>query len=297
MAKAEKKQTITEIAAKATTSEQLVVVVSRLEADLEAAENNLETLEGSRKDVVFSGKTLDEFHAELRDTQERIKTLSAGLEEARRRYDAALAKEMQENLVERTDAIKATEAPALQEAYRKLHDAMKVVLAVSQEVQAVAYAIESHNDLVERRGRRDLSVPIASLKSAVKIDLGMPSSRPTELERMEGESDDAFGLRKANAEHRAQRASELNDPIRELGVATMIAVQNVALDMGAHERERNFRLVSVQNYVAPDGQLVEKFIDADPAYKNKHHRAHFIGLPSEAGGVSSIIRGTAQAVA
>ncbi len=279
MARTPKTQTtIAELASKAKTALEHLEVVQKIEAALDAEEEALDALEASRGDVVLSGTSIDEYHQQIRDGVERIKTLSAGQAKAQKRYEAALAQEAEQNLIERTEAVKAKQVPALTEAYRKLHTAMESLLAVTADIESLGGEIENHNGLVEMRGRPDLAVSIGAIKGAAKLGLGLNETAIPVLEQAPDEPGAAFALRQANAQHRALRQNEISDPIKTLGLDAMIALQRAALDMGAHEQARNFRLVSVQKYQMPDGHVVEKFIDADPAYKTRHHKVRMDGV-------------------
>ncbi|QND60315.1 hypothetical protein [Mesorhizobium huakuii] len=58
-------------------------VVDRLETDVAKTRQRLAELDGSRADVVLNGGDLDALHSGLRDAEQLVKTLEAGLEHVR----------------------------------------------------------------------------------------------------------------------------------------------------------------------------------------------------------------------
>ena len=255
-------------------------VLADLGGQLERAKADLSALEDARKSVILNGEDIDIYHERIFKTAEKVKTLQAGLDEARRQQQKALAEEHERALMAEAKRAQEEFAPAYEKALRQFYEAMGDLVQASEQVANARRLIEGTNEFVIRNERHDLKVSIAHVRSSVTEALKSPSStsdpKVAPIERMEGETDQAFILRRSNAEAAASRRNQLEDPIRSCGEKAMLAIQAHALEMGAHERARNYRMIATQAVFgpyAPAGHTIEKNVDptlGDPSRRATH---------------------------
>lgn len=256
--------TIAEDAAKASTADEHLAVMERIQRDLSAAEAVVSELEGKRDAVLFTGDDPGQYHDDMFQAVERVKTLRAGLGTARKRYDAASKVEIRQALEAKAAAVQVAEVPALTTAWAGFHDALVAVLAAAEQIGAHRSAIDDLNGFVERAGRSDLLIAESAARMAAIRDIGGPASVTTlpTIKRMSGESDEAFILRRGNAQQQASAAIERADPFRDAGDKAMAVIQELVFDMDAFVRGRNRRVMTETSFVSAEGVASRRIYDS-----------------------------------
>lgn len=265
---------IANLASSAKSADDYQQLLSRVQAELDKAEDHLSALEARRKDVVLSGEDVDAYHRDLLTAAEKVKTLTAAVDAVTDQYETALAKEAKANLEAQARRVQAKSVPAYQSAFGRLLKAMDEVLKACDEITVYRDEIDGLNEIVDRKSRADLRISVSRLRAdaVAKLAGSDKSAAPVRVDRMPGETDDAFDLRLNNARDTASRKAQAADPVRAKGEQAILAIQANAFEMGAHERFRNMRVINTKSFIGPYGEAVLKVQNADSSLGEPGHK-------------------------
>jgi hypothetical protein len=173
---------------------RLQSVVDRLLRDVAKNEERLEEIDASRADVVLNGGNIEELHEELRNAEEMVKTLTAGLAPAKVMLAKAQAAASRAALERRAAAVKAEHHAPVAEALQTMHKLLSGVVHAATLLEEHATAIEGANLQAIAAGRQDLVVDMNAIRLAVIDTIGTERAGIQLPTRM-GETDEAFEAR------------------------------------------------------------------------------------------------------
>jgi hypothetical protein len=257
---------ITAAAQAASSSMEHAAVLRDLEDALTVARADVVRLESQRGRVVLDGIDLDEHRGQMQRGADLVAALTSARDEVAQRHSGAKKAEATAALEAAAARLGTTVTPKLSEAWRTFYASMQGLLDAGDAVTALLSEVVDFNYRAEQAERTDLKLQPATLRRAVVVDLagGPAPVTPVSVVRMKGESDEAFDLRRGNAQALAQSASERADPMRSIGQEALSMIETLAFDLDAHQRSRR-RLVNVQTYRTHHGQPGMRLADVPGA--------------------------------
>ena len=160
-------------AREAKTSDDFSAVIAKLEQMIGDLGNRRHAIEAEREAAVFGEGDLAKIRRSSIDAEEELETLQAALAGAKRRRNEAMTRERKES-DERTGL--AVKAKA--EEYRQVLVAYSKAIAEARATHAsmdrLRRELDSMNEILEGRGRRELCVPSLQISRPFVADKPMP---------------------------------------------------------------------------------------------------------------------------
>ncbi|QND55658.1 hypothetical protein [Mesorhizobium huakuii] len=170
-------------------------VVDRLETDVAKTRQRLSDLDGSRADVILNGGDLDALHSGLRDAEQMIKTLEAGLAPARAMLAKAQAAAGKAALERQAAAARDEHYGPAAEALQTMYKLLAGVCHSAMVLDEHTLAIEGMNQQALGNDRRDLVIDMDILRRAVLDTIGTQHVGVVVPVVRTGETDEAFEAR------------------------------------------------------------------------------------------------------
>lgn len=235
-----------------------------IEAQLNEAMEEKYILEECGTQSIEDLKEVEVYLREKRQNAERIELLTHVRDRLIAEGKAASKSQIKESLEADERAIRENVFPKLTDAWRKFHAAILDVSNTGAVIKGYLKEVSDLNYRVGYNGREDLVISpseMGNIKDQVGAEITGIQYQVPLLERMEGETDDAFSLRQGNAQTKAYSRIRNSDPFQTDGDKALGLIDELSFQMGLHAKQKNRRLVESRTYVSPGGQPVQKIAD------------------------------------